>query len=121
MPNSKALARLLEQQERLRQQIKKLQKSNDTRTKILHGVALLKALEAGKVEQTYIDQLLDEYITQKSAREFLGLEPLIEAHDTEEVNEIVDDLLSNPDNDTDTDYEDDYQTDDNYQEQDNYY
>ena len=72
----KNLAKLLEQQERLRQEIRKLQRTNDTRRKILTGVALLKAVETGAIKAEYLHQILNKFITRPTDREFLELPPL---------------------------------------------
>ena len=71
---SKQLAKLLEQQRELSAKIQNLRRKDETRIKILHGVALLKAMEAGQVKEVYVKQILGKHITRPSDREFLGLE-----------------------------------------------
>lgn len=70
------IAKIREQYERYKRELREAERKADTRRKILYGIALLKALEAEAVKPDYVTQLLDSYITSKSDRAFLNLPPL---------------------------------------------
>lgn len=75
---SKTIAQLQEQLRLLKTKLSEEQRKAETRRKILYGVALLKGIETGAIQQSYIKQLLNRFITKKGDRDFLGLAPLTE-------------------------------------------
>lgn len=77
---SSKLEQLLQQQEQLKARIqqerakeRKAERQAENRRKMLVGIALLEAVKAGQIQQSAVDQLLDQYITTERDREFLGL------------------------------------------------
>lgn len=77
---SSKLEQLLKQQEQLRARIadekakeRKAERHAENRRKMLMGIALQKAVKAGQIQQSVVDQLLDQYINTRRDRDFLGL------------------------------------------------
>ena len=62
----------------LQSQLNAERRKEDNRKKILYGVALLKGLKDGLVEEEFCAQLINYAIHSKSDREFLGLPPKVE-------------------------------------------
>lgn len=76
MQNTKQLAKLLQQQEQLAKKIRDIQRGNDTRYKILIGVAILEAEKAGELPKGWSGKLLAKYIKRPTDRKFLELPEL---------------------------------------------
>lgn len=80
MNENKKLQALQERRDQLNAQIQALKareqsqkRKDDTRRKVIIGGVLLRAVESGEVEQSWLDQLLSRHVTDKRAREFMKL------------------------------------------------
>jgi|GEM_PF-4485817 len=75
---SQKISKLEEQLNRIKKQLVEEKKRENTRRKILMGIAFSKAADDKVIKPEYVNQVLNKYLTSKSDREFMGLEPLPE-------------------------------------------
>lgn len=76
------LEKIAAQQKKLEEKSKRLKhqqhyktRKEDARRKIITGGAMLAAVRDGMVSQALLAHVLNKYVTRKSEREFMGLEP----------------------------------------------
>ena len=73
---SRELAKRREAYEKAQRELRKVENQVDAKYKKLVAEALLKAIKAGALQQEFLNRILNRFVTAKSEREFLGLEPL---------------------------------------------
>lgn len=81
---SQKISKLEEKLNTVKKQLIEERKRQNTRRRILMGIAFSKAAEDKVIKPEYVNQVLNKYLISKSDREFMGLEPLPEKKTTGE-------------------------------------